>query len=219
VNIPFIDIHTHHAVFTEKNISVQSLFLQCLDLKNEIHGPFTTAIHPWHSEGFTSEQVNEMLSNLINQSELIAIGETGLDKACNAYFGQQKLIFELHLDFAQNHHIPMVIHCVKAWNELIVYLKVAKVPIILHGYSSAKELTRQLLDLGCYFSFGKRVFNSSPRFRESMQIIPPASLFIETDDSGANIQDIYLEVSKIIDIPLQELKIQINNNFNNLFFK
>ena len=219
MNIPFIDIHTHHPVFCDEIISVQSLFLQHIDLKNEIHGPFTAAIHPWHAEGSTLGQVNEMLSNLISQTGLIAIGETGLDKVCKADFGQQKLIFDLHLHFADNLHIPMVIHCVKAWNELIVYLKVAKVPIILHGYSSGKVLTKQLMDLGCYFSVGKQAINPAQGFRESMQIIPPASLFIETDDSGANIQEIYLGVSKIIEIPVQELKIQINKNFKNLFPK
>ena len=43
------------------------------------------------------------------------------------------------------------------------------------------------------------------------------SLFFETDNSSGNIEEIYLEVSKIADIPLDRLKIQIKENFENLF--
>jgi TatD DNase family protein len=92
------------------------------------------------------------------------------------------------------------------------------VPVILHGYSEGVELTKQLIDLGCCFSVGKSVLRITSRFREAIQIIPSTSLFLETDDSNVNISEIYQEVSKIVDISLEELKIQINMNFRKLFY-
>ena len=218
MDIPYIDIHTHHSSNSEDIISVQSIFLQDIDSKNEIKTPFSVAIHPWHATKFSFEQVSAMLENLSNQPGLIAIGETGLDKICTVDYQQQKLLFELHLKYAENHHKPVIIHAVKSWNELIVYLKHSKLQFILHGYSEGTELTKQLIDLGCYFSVGKSVLKITHRFREALQIIPPTSLFLETDDSFVNIREIYHEVSKILDVPFDQLKIQINKNYKNLFF-
>lgn len=217
MDIPFIDIHTHHSRNSEEIISVPSFFLQDVDSKNEIEIPFSAAIHPWHATKFSFEQVSAMLENLSNQPGLIAIGETGLDKICTANYQQQKLLFELQLKYAENHHKPVIIHAVKSWNDFIPYLKKARVPFIFHGYSGGAELIKQLIDLGCYFSVGKLVFQMAPRFREAFQIIPLTSLFLETDDSSLDIRKIYREASEILNIPLYQLKIQLNENFKNLF--
>ena len=219
VDIPFIDIHSHHALNSEGILTVQSLFLQDIDLQNDLNFPFTAAIHPWHAIKFTPEQVSAMLDNLAKQPELIAIGETGLDRVCTTDYQRQKLLFEMHLEFAEIHRKPVIIHAVKSWNDLIKYLKQAKVPFILHGYSAGIELTKQLIDLGCYFSVGTSVLRITPRFLEAIKIIPLTSLFLETDDSSASITEIYAEVSKILGLPLDELKIQLNENFNTLILR
>jgi len=217
VSTPFIDIHTHHPLNSEEILSVPSLFLQDIDFKKVINNPFSAAIHPWHAAEFLPGQVRTMLEALIKQPGLIAIGETGLDRICTADFQQQKLLFELHLEFAENQHKPLVIHAVKSWNDLIPYLKKAKVPYILHGYSGGTELTKQLIDLGCYFSVGKLVLQMTPRFREAFQLIPLTSLFLETDDSPSDIREIYQKASEILNIPLDSFKIQLNQNFKDLF--
>jgi len=217
MSIPFIDIHTHHPVYTEGIISIPSLFLQDIDIQNVPNKYFSAAIHPWHASNFTTLTIRTMLENLIMQPGLIAIGETGLDKVCKADYQQQKLVFELHLEFAKNYHKPLIIHAVKSWNELIEYFKLTKVPLILHGYSEGIVLTRQLINLGCYFSLGKSVLQISPRFREAIQIIPLDSLFLETDDSLTTIIEIYQEVSAILGLSVEELKNQIYKNFNRLF--
>jgi len=217
VNIPFIDIHTHHPMNSEEILSVPSLFLQDIDFKNVINTPFSAAIHPWHAAKFFPEQVRAMLDALIEQPGLIAIGETGLDRVCTANFQQQKLLFELHLEIAENHSKPLIIHAVKSWNDLILYLKKAKVPFILHGYTGGMELTKQLIDLGCYFSVGKLVLQMTPRFLEAFQLIPLTSLFLETDESSSDIREIYQKASEILNIPLDQFKIQLIQNFKKLF--
>ena len=217
MNIPFIDIHTHNPVYSEGIISVPSLFLQEVDFRNDIITPFSAAIHPWHTSLFTSEDIRAMIEKLMKQTGLIAIGETGLDRVCTADYQQQKLIFELHLEFAENYHKPLIIHAVKSWNDLIGYLRHTKVPIVLHGYSAGIELTKQLIDLGCYFSIGKSALRITPHFYEAIQLIPLTSLFLETDDSHSDITEIYRQVSNTINLPLEELKIQISENFKNLF--
>jgi TatD DNase family protein len=216
LNIPFIDIHTHHPMNSEEILSVPSLFLQDIYLHNELNGPFSAAIHPWHAAKFAPEQVIGMLEDLIKQPRLFAIGETGLDKSCPTDIKRQKEIFEIHLAFAEEYHKPLIIHSVRSWNDLIGFIRHASVPFILHGYSEGIELTKRLIDLGCYFSLGKSVLQLMPRFRETIQFIPLSSLFFETDDSHLTIADIYKEAGKIMGISLDDLKIQINKNYNTL---
>ena len=198
-------------------ISVQSLFLQDIDYKNEITFPFSAAIHPWHSTKFDSKEICKMLDELSSQKNLIAIGETGLDKACTADYEIQKKVFDMHVDFARSYNKPLIIHLVKSWNELIPRLKQAKVPCVLHGYSEGVVLTRQLIDLGCYFSIGKSILNPSRRLLEAIKMIPLTLLFLETDEAIMPIQEIYHQMSKILDLPMDLLKIQIYNNFASLF--
>jgi TatD DNase family protein len=158
-----------------------------------------------------------MLENLVKHPGLIALGETGLDKQFRTGYHSQIALFELHLEFAEKYNKPLIIHAVKAWNDLLIYAKRSKVPFIFHGYSEGIEMTKKLIGLGCYFSLGRSILRISPRVLEAIKIIPLSSLFIETDDSPVTITEMYQEVSKIADISVDDLKIQIDRNFNVLF--
>ena len=217
MEIPFIDIHTHLSGNSDQVIAVQSLFLQDIDFSREIKFPFSAAIHPWHTDRFELKEVSHMLEKLTTQKKLLGIGETGLDKVCKADYKQQLKIFELHLDLAEAHHKPLIIHAVKSWNDLTKYFKRVKVPVILHGYSGNFILTKQLIELGCCFSIGKSVMRPTPDQEQVIQLIPLSSLFIETDESQIPIEEIYVQISRILDISLDTLKTQIHKNFNSIF--
>ena len=213
----YIDIHTHQILNSEEVLSIPSIFLQDIDFHDDIDFPFTSAIHPWHATLFSSEEIDLMLRKLTDYPRLIAVGETGLDKACNIDYQFQKRVFEQHIEFAENQHKPLIIHAVKSWNEIIVYVRKIKVPVILHAYTAGPEITRQLIDLGCNFSLGKAVLNLSSHLQESLKLIPDDSLFLETDNSSLSIIEIYDQVSKLFDRSLNELKNQINQNYRRVF--
>ena len=217
MEIPYIDIHTHHPVDSEEIIAIRSLFLQDIDSTDEITFPFSTGIHPWHADQFEISEIATMLENLYSQKNLIAIGETGLDKICAVDLELQKKVFALHVKFAEVHQKPLIIHAVKAWNELIPLFRQIKVPIILHGYSGGLTLTRQLIDLGCYFSFGKSILNPTARLLDAIQIIPVSNLFMETDESLVAIEEIYQKMADSRNVSPDLLKIRTHNNFTTLF--
>ena len=215
MNIPYIDIHTHRQNNPEEVIAIQSLFLQ--DVGPAITSSFTAAIHPWHVAMFTPDQILQRLENILLQPGLMAIGETGLDKACTSDYQQQKLIFELQIKFAETHDLPLIIHAVRSWNDMIGTLKRVKVPLVIHGYTAGIEITKQLIDIGAYFSFGKSVLTTNPGGRDIVRTIPSSSIFIESDESNINVSVIYDEVSKIRNIPVGEMRFQIYKNFLTLF--
>lgn len=215
MDFPYIDIHTHHCVEKPGITTVQSYFLQ--DVNPSITTSFTAAIHPWHVSGFSIDEVNARLENLIGHPALIGIGETGLDRVCSSDYDHQKRIFELHLWFAEKYNFPIILHTVKSWNDTIGYLKKIHVPVILHGYLASKEITRQLTQMGAYFSLGTPILNPNLRFQEVIKTIPLTSLFLETDESTVPIEGIYLQLSKIRGISINDLQYQIYENYIKLF--
>lgn len=216
MNVPFVDIHTHISSGNDQIIAVQSLFLQ--EVNSLVASPFTAGIHPWHATKANPEKVRGMLENLEVQPQLVAIGETGLDKPCGLDYTTQKKIFELHIEFAEKNHKPLIIHSVKSWDDMVGYLKKVKVPFVLHGYTAGVELTKHIISLHGNFSLGKSILSATPDKRMAIREIPIGSLFMETDGATVTIEEIYSEVAKNRDIPLDDLKSQIYKNFRFLFF-
>jgi TatD DNase family protein len=213
---PYIDIHTHLPVISDEIISIQSIFLQDMD-EHQRFSPFTAGIHPWHADHFQLAQIKEMLENLRDQNHLIAIGESGLDKKSQASFIKQKEIFEIQFDFAKKNKLPVVIHCVRAWDEILHYIKNSELPFILHHYHANNQITDQLLRFNCFFSFGKSLLKENKLCKELLKKIPVDRLFFETDDSQADIRNIYGIAAGILLCPVEELKKQLYLNYIHLF--
>ena len=214
MEIPFIDIHTHQSNKTENSILITNLFLQ--DVKGVVSTLFSAALHPWHSDLFSVKECTTMLDNLSQQPYLFAIGETGLDRSTTVGYDIQKRIFETHINFAERIQKPLIIHAVKSWNEMITYLIKLKVPFILHGYSANKEITKQLLKFDGYFSLGKSVLTAPSARLEIFKSIPDDRLFLETDESDCQIEEVYQFIAKLRGITVEELKTKLYHNFKKI---
>ena len=127
------------------------------------------------------------------------------------------MIFKVHIDYASKKQLPLIIHCVKAWDEILYYSKQTDVPLILHGFNASPEMTRQLLRSGFYFSIGISLIKDLKWFKEILQLIPATSLFFETDEGGLDIRYIYHQASSIFQCSVEELKQQIFDNYMRLF--
>ena len=217
MKIPFIDIHTHQRKASPEIISIPSMFLQDIDSKTLVPHPFTAGIHPWHADIFDPEEAESLLESLENQKMMIALGETGLDKKYKTDFDKQKVIFGLHVDYAAKKQMPLIIHCVKAWDEILYYSKRTDVPFILHGFNAGNELTKQLVRSGFYFSIGLSLIKDLKSINEVLQLIPAESLFFETDDGGLDIRNVYYQASLVYQCSVEELKLQIFENYTRIF--
>lgn len=188
-----IDIHTHH--IREKDNKVFSV----------VQGIHCVGIHPM-------DVINTDMNNMyidVNEN-IVAIGECGIDKLCTASVGKQIEVFKQHVRWSEEYKLPLLIHCVKAQEEL---LKVRKEmhPVqswIWHGFRGKPQQLQQLINVGMFVSFGPK-YN-----RESLLQCPLEHLFLETDNASVTIESIYEKVSTDLCISMHELESIIENNYN-----
>ncbi|MBN1988383.1 MAG: TatD family hydrolase [Bacteroidales bacterium] len=200
------------------NTSVVSLFVgeHVKFAENQL---YTIGIHPWHSG---SAMVGEWLLELAHQlqnTNCIGVGEVGLDKFRGAPIHTQITLLEQQTQIAQQQGKSLIIHCVRAWNELIAVKRKVKttVPWAIHGFKGKPELAKELVREGFYISFGEILTHPSPAIISSLMEVPLDRLFLETDEEQVSIEEVYAAASHILNIPLTDLESHINSNFAAFF--
>ena len=71
----------------------------------------------------------------------------------------QKKVFERANSLGKSNSKPVIIHCVKI-SRINSVSKIAKVPLIIHGFNKKKAIADEMLKHGFYLSFGKSVFTT-----------------------------------------------------------
>jgi TatD DNase family protein len=206
----YINIHTHGQSSSHEVISVYNLMLN--EPRVPIQQLFSAGLHPWFADQ-APEDLLLQLSQLADHPNFFAYGETGLDKHCSVPFQLQQDIFKLHLEKAIEINKPVILHCVKAWDEMIEMTAGYPLPRILHGYNGSLSLTKRLVDKGFYFSIGKAITNPASKLHHSLPAIPLDQLFCETDDATISIQAIYEGVGAVLQLTSEELRAIIFANF------
>jgi TatD DNase family protein len=211
---PYINIHTHHLT-NENGISIyNNRFLFDKEIKTE--KLFSIGIHPYDIN-LVDENSFKELEKKLNHKNCIAIGECGLDKLKNADLISQKIVLQKQLELAVKYNKPLIIHCVKAFDELIELCKPFenKIQLIIHGFNKSEELALQLISNGFYLSLNHTIFNKE---NFNFTKLPINKLFFETDDyTLISISDVYKKASVKLKIDENELKEKIYTNFNLLF--
>lgn len=171
---------------------------------------FSLGIHPWYIT--RPEKQIELLRSTIHRG-ITAIGETGLDKLTSAPLSLQEDIFIAQALLAEEIQKPLIIHCVKAWSELISLKKkiLPEVPWIIHGFRGNKILSEQLINQGFYLSFSNR-FNPDALRAEIQNRI-----FLETDDTNTGIKEIYQTVATHLHLETELFALQIRENVRAVF--
>lgn len=212
----YINIHSHHSQ-AEDEISI-------LNVPPTIEGVsadqfISIGIHPWYIDQFDiPEKLNFIRSNISNKN-IVAIGECGLDKLTEVQFELQEQLFIEQIRIAETHRKPMIIHCVKAFNELIRIKKENKVsvPMIIHGFNNNEQIAEQLLKENFYLSFGKALLINNSNAQKVFKNTGIEKLFLETDDSDVSIKSIFDNAAELKEMNVEELKEKIYLNFKTIF--
>lgn len=186
----YIDIHTHRP--TALHIEPQAV-----------------GIHPWMAE-------KEAFDKAIFDNA-VAIGEIGLDFACDVNRDTQERVFRAQLAQAEKRNLPVILHCVRAFEPIMRILAEYRLrAVIFHGFIGSVQQAKRAIDAGYYLSFGPNAFRS-PKTIAALQSTPEYKLFAETDDSGEAVENVYSRIAQTRGISVEELRVTIENNYNKIF--
>lgn len=174
----------------------------------------TAGIHPWQA---ATEDVSSILPALDAVEAVDAVGEIGLDYASKVDRGVQMTAFRAQLRIAREQKLPVVLHCVRAFEPMMCELAACTpIAVIFHGFIGSPEQAQQATDKGYYLSFGERTF-SSPKTIEAMRATPLERLFFETDDSPTPIETIYARAAELLGTHVEALQRATTENYERIF--
>ena len=128
-------------------------------------------------------------------------------------------IFLIQIKFAIEYKKPLIIHCVRAYSELIE-LKTrfgSEIPWIIHGFNGNENITRELISRGFYLSLGNRLLKNEDKSVKIIQYIPASAVFIESDDDAVPVRDLYRKAAKMFRTDVLSFQRIIRDNYMKLF--
>jgi TatD DNase family protein len=205
------NFHTH-------NINEENGIINCFpDAWLPANKLLSCGLHPWnYSVDFMSAITK--IEKLATSQKIIALGETGLDPKSPVDLSLQKEIFIQHLVLSDKFSLPLIIHCVKYYNDLISIIKKHKPTqaLILHGFNGKITIAKELLENGFYFSVSESILKNPEKARQFFALVPTDRLFLETDDADADISNIYNFVAGYHNVDLYQLVKIIEDNLKRI---
>lgn len=216
--IPFVDIHTHFENNDTDVISVLNITQQEFLMQNTPPQYFSAGLHPWFLSKANFETDFNKLTQLIDNQSVICLGECGLDRLKGEDLVFQTQVFEAQIRLAESFSKPVMIHCVKAFNEIIAIKKRLKprVPLIIHGFNQNKTILNDLIKNDFYISIGTLILKNESNAAQALQFIPLNRVFLETDNMDMSIKTVYDKAAEVMNIDLKDLKKIIFDNFNRI---
>ena len=166
------DFHTHH--LPPPGVRALHSGSSALD------GVFNSLeLHPWHlPERFAPpEGLAEQLRNFD------ALGEIGLDRLRGPRLPVQREFLRAYLSLARELDLPVVLHVVRCFPEVMAMLKTCPLRVMIHGFRGSPELLDELWKRGYTVSFHHAALDK-PELRQ--KLLHPAGPFgFESDDDAA----------------------------------
>ncbi len=180
-----IDCHSHNLEASEALIAVSPRrVLEGVSVPESSR--LAVGLHPWYLADDYRDAL-ESLERAAGLLEVAAIGETGLDTLRGPAMEVQTEVLRRHIALAERLHKPLIIHCVRAYNQLInVWRETAPhdVAAVVHGFRGNGNVARVLLEAGFFLSYGRH-FNAA-----ALSQTPVERTLAETDDAPIDIQTV-----------------------------
>lgn len=208
----YCDVHTHREDSSDEHFAIQN---KLVDEEQTLHFRpmhyYSYGIHPWQISNYSLQL--QLLSEIATHPSVLALGEAGLDKNIDTPLSLQIEVFKAQAELAEQIGKPVIIHCVKAWEELLAAKKEIrpKVPWVIHGFRGNKTLAEQLLKKDFRLSFGEK-FNA-----ESIVRSWPEHILLETDESKTGIEKIYALAANALNLSIDLLALRLRKNVQEVF--
>ncbi len=125
------------------------------------------------------------LAKVLAVNKVVAIGEIGLDyRPGQAEAEVQLQLLELQLRLAQQHELPVLLHVVRAHDQVLKLLRRFQLPRggIVHAFSGSAQQAREYAKLGFKLGFGGAIsYERAHKLRRLAAELPLEWLVLETD--------------------------------------
>ena len=205
----FPDAHTHFLTGNPYSI---------FNANSSINLYHSRGIHPWYVEENYSTKLNALKSDL-KHPFCLSLGEIGLDKLCSVDLKTQRKAFIQQIELSEKYQLPIIIHCVRANNELIEIKKEIKPTQqwIWHGFNKVNVL-QQILENEIIPSFGEVILHNEPLSIE-LANLESNQFLLETDTSTLSIETIFKTVAELRNQSINSLQKEQITNFERIFTK
>ncbi len=240
-----IDVHCHLEYMDAQNVvkqareKMRAIITSVADIKHfeqikkicEEHSDFvfmTAGLHP--TKMYPNSDVNEYI-NSIRTSNVVGIGETGLDYhyiTDEKEKEKSKKLFLSFIDLANEMNLPLVIHARNAMQDALEILKHADTPVVMHFFSGNAEELRECLDRNYFISFTTMICKSK-RYKKLAKKTPLENMLLETDSPWLdpfskelnnkpwNIYESAKKIAEILDISEEDVLERTQNNAIKVF--
>jgi TatD DNase family protein len=210
----YINIHGHRKASSIEEWVMMNLMAKDFPPQDMENGHYSLGFHPYNIGSANEEETLEKVRRAAEHPRILAIGEIGLDKSIQVAMEDQQRIFKKQVDIAESSGLPVILHVVRAFNEMIEFMKVrqARVPMIIHGYTGSAQMAEQLVKAGFLISFGEAITREHSRIIEALQKVPVEKMFLETDEGDMDIREIYSFAALVKGISEEHLRVQIYEN-------
>jgi len=201
----------------------------------------SAGVHP-HEAQLADEAALAKLDHLLQQPEVIACGEVGLD-----YFYDhspretQKTVFCRQMEVAAAHKKPIIIHCrpsdnsTNAWDDTLEMIETEWAPKglggILHCFTGEWDHAKRAMDCGFLISFaGNITFPKAQPIRDVAILVPLDRMLIETDapflapvpnrgkrNEPAWVANVAEKLAEIRNLSVDEIASRTTENFHRFF--
>lgn len=144
----------------------------------------TAGVHPHEARSWSAD-VRERLREMLAGSEMVAVGETGLDYHYDhSPREEQRQAFAAQLALAMELGKPVVVHARDADADMAAMLRElgTRAPtVVLHSFSSGDEVWEAGMAIGAYFSFSGMITFKNWALTGRLADCPANRLLLETD--------------------------------------
>jgi TatD DNase family protein len=203
----FVNIHGHRQANNIQEWVMMNLMAKDYPPDDIEHGYYSVGFHPYNVGKVDEEETLNKVRLSTENPNVFAIGEIGLDRSIDAPFDAQMRVFKRQVEIAEFADLPVILHVVRAFNEMVEFMKREKpaVPMIIHGYNGSRGMV----------SFGEAIAREHSKSVEALLSVPVEKLFLETDEGDLDIREIYQAAAEIKGISVDHLRVRIVENAKN----
>ncbi len=217
--VPYIDFHTHQRVGAGHEIlNVDALDAAAVERACEVGLPFSVGVHPWRADA-TEEQLHDAYAQIERCTQadgFVAIGECGLDWVLNVARETQIAVFERQLELANRLSVPVVLHCVRAFEEVMNALKNRGAKrAVFHSFIGSVQQAERVVREGYLCSFSPRSLASS-RTCEAIRSVASSAVLVESDECDEPIATVCERVAELRGCSVEELRQIVCDNYKRL---